>query len=387
LICNAGGMAKALTLTSEGLEVTFASHLLFGTYLLTKLALNHLKPVKDSRVIVMSSGGMYNSAFPEWSVATGMKGTFNEQLAYAYAKRGQVLFCEEMSKLHPSIKFVSCHPGWTLTEGVEGAYGENKKYLEPLRSLWEGAEGVCWLAVVPAEQLQAGAFYLDRSPQVKHLAGAFMSEGSYTKNSEAEIKAMMQNLEDWSDKKIRPALTLSNYPRNGIDNGTNPLKETDKPVDLQRFMGNWIVHANIPTYFDVDSTDNVENYTWDEKNQIIRVRFMQLPKGSNHATFMQQKARISNNINTRWAISPKIGGFFLPLGLPYLILYCSDNYDLCIIGVEERNYLWIMGRETTIDKDRLEEAIRLAVALGHRRELIKYVPWTGKLKVDDVLEK
>lgn len=25
---------------------------------------------------------------------------------------------------------VSCHPGWTLTEGVEAAYGEKKSYLE-----------------------------------------------------------------------------------------------------------------------------------------------------------------------------------------------------------------------------------------------------------------
>ena len=41
------------------------------------------------------------------------------------------------------VKVVSCHPGWTLTEGVEAAYGDSKRYLQPLRSLWQvGVAGV-----------------------------------------------------------------------------------------------------------------------------------------------------------------------------------------------------------------------------------------------------
>jgi len=35
-------------------------------------------------------------------------------------------------------------------------YGEKASYLEPLRSLWEGAEGIAWLAVAPAETLDSG---------------------------------------------------------------------------------------------------------------------------------------------------------------------------------------------------------------------------------------
>ena len=56
--------------------------------------------------------------------------------------------------------------GWTLTEGVEAAYGESKSYLQPLRSVWEGAEGIIWLCVAPKDEIEDGAFYLDRKPQV-----------------------------------------------------------------------------------------------------------------------------------------------------------------------------------------------------------------------------
>ena len=47
----------------------------------------------------------------------------------------------------------------------------------------QGAEGICWLLVEDAAKIQGGEFYLDRSPQPKHLSGPFFSEGSYTKNT------------------------------------------------------------------------------------------------------------------------------------------------------------------------------------------------------------
>jgi dehydrogenase/reductase SDR family protein 12 len=115
---------------------------------------------------------MYNTKFPLWEDATSTgNNAYDGQFAYAYAKRGQVLLCERWSEKYPKVKIVSCHPGWTLTGGVEAAYGDKKSYLEPLRTLWQGSEGIVWLAVADAAQIDCGAFYLDRSPQIKHIAG------------------------------------------------------------------------------------------------------------------------------------------------------------------------------------------------------------------------
>lgn len=70
LICNAGALLNELQYSKEGVEVTFASHFLFGTYLLGKQLLSVLKNTPESRLIAVSSGGMYNTKFPSWEAAT-----------------------------------------------------------------------------------------------------------------------------------------------------------------------------------------------------------------------------------------------------------------------------------------------------------------------------
>jgi dehydrogenase/reductase SDR family protein 12 len=148
VVCNAGAMFNTPSYTSEGVESTFALHLLQGTYFLVRTAMDTLKQTPGSRVVVVSSAGMYNVNFPNYIInesiqperhqhvifapaetrsrssssatsATPQPHKYDGQLAYAYAKRGQVLLCEHWSAVHPDVKFVSCHPGWTQTEAVD----------------------------------------------------------------------------------------------------------------------------------------------------------------------------------------------------------------------------------------------------------------------------
>jgi len=204
LVCNAGALFNDRRVNSDGQEVTLMSHLVCGSYQLTKLLLPSLKQSaasngNEARVVYVSSGGMYNSKFPEWEVAASSgkyESNYNGNMAYTYAKRGQVLLAERFTKDYPEIAFVSAHPGWVQTAAVDGAYGDKAKYLEPFRTLWEGSEAIAWLTTTPRKNLESGAFYLDRSPQRKHIAGLFMTDGSFTKNSEEEVDVMMKKLEE-----------------------------------------------------------------------------------------------------------------------------------------------------------------------------------------------
>lgn len=208
LIINAGALAhdNKVTLVPKTddqvqFEATFATHLLFGCYHLTNLLVPTLNQAAEPRVVMVSSGGMYNTKVPisvdemstEWeskvsrsetgAASEVKKAKFDGQMAYCYAKRGQVNLCEKWtdSEQFPdrsNIKFMSCHPGWVDTpgiytlslrdiwltplfcKGVAAAYGDNPKMLQPLRSLWEGVHGILWLAVAGASELQGNLFAL-----------------------------------------------------------------------------------------------------------------------------------------------------------------------------------------------------------------------------------
>eukprot|EP00820_Chromera_velia_P012882 Cvel_23560.t2-p1 / transcript=Cvel_23560.t2 / gene=Cvel_23560 / organism=Chromera_velia_CCMP2878 / gene_product=Dehydrogenase/reductase SDR family member 12, putative / transcript_product=Dehydrogenase/reductase SDR family member 12, putative / location=Cvel_scaffold2441:25932-27503(+) / protein_length=524 / sequence_SO=supercontig / SO=protein_coding / is_pseudo=false len=368
LICNAGALLNELTLTKENVETTFACHLLFGTYLLTKLALPTLESTPDSRVVVVSSGGMYNTKFPEWNVVTCRKGPYDGQLAYARAKRGQVLLCEEWTKKHPKVKFVSCHPGWTSTDGVDKAYGAKKSYLEPLRTLWQGSEGIVWLCVVPSDQLEGGGFYLDRTPRRKHLGGAFFTEGSFTKNSESEVAEMMERLERWSSKETRPDVSWSiQADQTGLD---KPLLPLETSVDLSKFAGRWHVWANIPTSFDKGTANNIEDYTYtaskDGQPAQMDINFSYVSPNKKEPTVIKQIAKIANDASTKWNLSLQYG-IRVPVPIPYLIVYVDEAYEEAIIGVPDRSYLWVMGRclRKNAKEGRLQALLDEAERLGY----------------------
>jgi len=201
LVCNAGALLNQRTETSEGNEITFASHLLGGSYLLSQLLIPQLRVSSDPRVIFVTSGGMLTTKFPTWETATctTTSGDADDknyvgEMAYSYAKRGQVLLAERLTTEIPDIQWVTAHPGWTATPGVDSAFGDNKKYLEPMRNMWQGTEGIAWLMGAPKDQIQSGEFYLDRKPQAKHISGPFFSEGSFTKNTKEDVDEIMVKL-------------------------------------------------------------------------------------------------------------------------------------------------------------------------------------------------
>ena len=123
-------------------------------------------------------------------------------------------------------------------------YGDAKKYLEPMRTPWEGAEGLVYNLLCDAAELEGGGFYLDRLPQVKHLAGAFFSKGSFTQNTDAEVDAMMAHLEAWSSEGTRPALPMGGSAEEAAAAEAAaarlvPLKASTKEIELESFMGRW----------------------------------------------------------------------------------------------------------------------------------------------------
>jgi apolipoprotein D and lipocalin family protein len=131
-----------------------------------------------------------------------------------------------------------------------------------------------------------------------------------------------------------------------------PLKKTSQ-VDIKRFMGDWFVIANIPTFVEKGAHNAVETYTWNDKENRIDVIF-KFNKGSfdGETKIYTQKAFVHDSSGNEWRIQ-----FFWPLKFPYLILDVAPDYSYTVIGVPNRSYVWIMARKKTMDNKVYEKII------------------------------
>lgn len=128
-----------------------------------------------------------------------------------------------------------------------------------------------------------------------------------------------------------------------------PLKLVDS-VDIPRFMGKWYVIANIPTFIEKDATHGIEEYTWNEKENRIDVMFTQIKAGEKKE--YPQKAWVENKSGSKWKIQ-----FFWPFKFDYLVIDLAKDYSWTVIGVPDRDHVWIMSREKTLDEKTYSEIV------------------------------
>jgi dehydrogenase/reductase SDR family protein 12 len=169
LIHNAGALVHDRRVTDDGLELTFATHVV-GPFLLTRLLLPALERSDDARLITMSSGGMYSVALSLEDLQSETP-PFKGSRVYARAKRAQVLLAEQwaLKLADTSVTVATMHPGWADTPGVTDSLPLFSKILgRALRSPDEGADTACWLATSPEVGGRSGRFWLDRAERSTH---------------------------------------------------------------------------------------------------------------------------------------------------------------------------------------------------------------------------
>jgi NAD(P)-dependent dehydrogenase (short-subunit alcohol dehydrogenase family) len=169
LVHNAGALTRQFTTNGAGIEVTAATQLV-APFLLTGLLLEPLRAAVPSRVIQVSSGGMYTQRFDLGAleaVGDGYDGT----VAYARVKRAQlVLMHEWVRRLDTSgVLFHAMHPGWADTPGIRSGLPGFATAMGPLlRTPEQGADTAVWLASAPVSAISNGRFWLDRRARWEH---------------------------------------------------------------------------------------------------------------------------------------------------------------------------------------------------------------------------
>jgi apolipoprotein D and lipocalin family protein len=148
-----------------------------------------------------------------------------------------------------------------------------------------------------------------------------------------------------------------------------PIHTVDQ-VDLQRFMGDWYVIANIPTFIEQDAYNAVESYRL-------------APDGTIETTFRFNKGGYDGPVKTytprafvRDEASRAVWDmqFIWPFKAEYRIIYLAPDYSTTVIGRTKRDYVWIMARRPILADDHYRRILQFLEQQGYDIGKVQKVP-------------
>ena len=184
LVNNAGVLLNERYTSEDGYELVLATNLL-GPFLLTELLLDRIVASAPSRIIEVSSGGMYSQRIDVDDPHTERQ-EFVGTAVYSRTKRGQVIITEMRAERLAGTGVVchSMHPGWAATPGVSASIPLfEAKFRDVLRTPAQGADTIVWLGSADVPAYSSGSFWLDRRPRETHRSDA-------TRETDAEREAL-----------------------------------------------------------------------------------------------------------------------------------------------------------------------------------------------------
>ena len=156
----------------------------------------------------------------------------------------------------------------------------------------------------------------------------------------------------------------------GCQGTPKPPLDTVEHVDLERFMGDWYVVANIPTFLEDGAHNAVESYRLAEDGTIettftFRKDGFDGPlKRYNPRGFVQD-----GTSNAIWGMQ-----FIWPIKADYRVIYLDKDYSQTVIGRQERDYVWIMARKPTISDADYHSILALLKDRGYDIDKVQKVP-------------
>ena len=147
-----------------------------------------------------------------------------------------------------------------------------------------------------------------------------------------------------------------------------PMKTVEE-LDLPRFMGDWYVIANIPTFLEKTAHNALESYELTEEGHVATTFSFNDGAFDGPKKVYRPTGFVSDDSNAVWGMQ-----FIWPIKAEYLVLYVDEAYDRTIIGRSKRDYIWLMARKPRLSKDEYDEMISVAAAAGYDVSQIQKVP-------------
>lgn len=140
-----------------------------------------------------------------------------------------------------------------------------------------------------------------------------------------------------------------------------PPVATVDHVDLERFMGDWYVVANIPTFIEKDACNAVESYRLlDDGRVATTFSFNAGGCDGPRRTYHPVGYVLESTSNAVWGMQ-----FLWPFKADYRVMHLDADYTRTVIGRNQRDYLWIMARTPQIPEQDMQQLLQRVAEQGY----------------------
>ena len=148
-----------------------------------------------------------------------------------------------------------------------------------------------------------------------------------------------------------------------------PPLATVSHVDLERFMGDWYVVANIPTFLETQAHNAVESYALDGDGTVATTFTFREGSFDGPLKIYRPRGFVRSQSNAVWGMQ-----FVWPIKADYRIVYLDESYSTTVIARNKRDYAWIMARKPFVPPQRFDEIVELLDSVGYDIDAIREVP-------------
>ena len=157
---------------------------------------------------------------------------------------------------------------------------------------------------------------------------------------------------------------------------TPPIRTVDH-VDLERFMGDWYVIANIPTFIEEGAHNAIESYRLDDDGTIATTFTFRAGGFDGELKRYEPRGFVGDDPSRAvWGMQ-----FIWPFKADYRVIYLNPDYSQTIIGRKPRDDVWVMARTPSVREQDMQRMLQVIADQGYDSTKVKRVPqrWPGQL--------
>jgi apolipoprotein D and lipocalin family protein len=145
--------------------------------------------------------------------------------------------------------------------------------------------------------------------------------------------------------------------------------DTVTGLDLERFMGDWYVVGNIPTFLERDAHNAVESYELRPDGRVATTFRFRDGAFDGPLKVYRPTGFVSPDDNAVWGMQ-----FVWPIRSEFLVLYVDEDYQRTVIGRSKRDYVWLMARRPDLGEAEYAELAQVVADAGYDASELQRVP-------------